>query len=64
MHWQIKFAALVSRRCQILQKVRQRFLHTARGTSAEVDTQVVPAQEFGYLAREDIGEMDEQIQGL
>lgn len=42
----------------------RRFLHIALGSLAEVDTQLVLAQEFGYLTREDISDMDEQIQGL
>jgi four helix bundle protein len=31
---------------------------------AEVDTQLISAQEFGYLSKEDINILDEQIQGL
>lgn len=42
----------------------RRFLHIALGSLAEVDTQLVLAQEFGYLSKEDIDPMDEQIQGL
>jgi len=42
----------------------RRFLHIALGSLAEVDTQLVLAQEFGYLTQEDIDPMDEQIQGL
>jgi len=42
----------------------RRFLHIALGSLAEVDTQLILAQEFGYLTREDIGDMDEQIQSL
>ena len=42
----------------------RRFLHIALGSLAEADTQLVLAQEFGYLNREDIDSMDEQIQGL
>lgn len=42
----------------------RRFLHIALGSLAEADTQLVLAQEFGYLSREDIDSMDEQIQGL
>lgn len=42
----------------------RRFLHIALGSLAEVDTQLVLAQEFGYLSREDIDSLDEQIQGL
>jgi four helix bundle protein len=41
-----------------------RFLHIALGSLAEVDTQLILAQEFGYLDKEDIAFMDEQIQGL
>ena len=42
----------------------RRFLHIALGSLAEVDTQLVLAQEFGYLSKEDINVLDEQIQGL
>jgi four helix bundle protein len=42
----------------------KRFLHIALGSLAEVDTQLVLAQEFGYLNKEDINLMDEQIQNL
>lgn len=42
----------------------RRFLHIALGSLAEVDTQLVLAQEFGYLSKEDIDILDEQIQGL
>ena len=42
----------------------RRFLHIALGSLAEVDTQLVLAQEFGYLSKEDVDPMDEQIQGL
>lgn len=42
----------------------RRFLHIALGSLAEVDTQLVLAQEFGYITKEDIDVMDEQIQGL
>jgi four helix bundle protein len=42
----------------------RRFLHIALGSLAEVDTQLVLAQEFGYINKEDIDVMDEQIQGL
>ena len=42
----------------------RRFLHISLGSLAEVDTQLVLAQEFGYLSREDLGLLDEQIQGL
>jgi four helix bundle protein len=39
----------------------RRFLHIALGSLAEVDTQLVLAQEFGYLSKEDVDPMDEQI---
>ena len=42
----------------------KRFLHIALGSLAEVDTQLVLAQEFGYLTMEDIDPMDERIQNL
>ena len=42
----------------------RRFLHIALGSLAEVDTQLVLAQEFGYLSKEDINVLDEQIQSL
>jgi four helix bundle protein len=42
----------------------KRFLHISLGSLAEVDTQLVLAQEFGYLSKEDIDRMDEQIQNL
>ena len=42
----------------------KRFLHIALGSLAEVDTQLVLAQEFGYLDKEDIEPMDEKIQDL
>ena len=42
----------------------RRFLHIALGSLAEVDTQLVLAQEFGYLSKEDMAVFDEQIQGL
>jgi len=42
----------------------KRFLHIALGSLAEVDTQLVLAQEFGYLDKDDIEPMDEKIQGL
>jgi four helix bundle protein len=42
----------------------RRFLHIALGSLAEVDTQLVLAQEFGYLSKEDIDVLDEKIQGL
>jgi len=42
----------------------KRFLHIALGSLAEVDTQLILAQEFGYLSKEDVDPMDEQIQNL
>ena len=42
----------------------RRFLHISLGSLAEVDTQLVLAQEFGYLSQDDINVLDEQIQGL
>ncbi len=42
----------------------RRFLHIALGSLAEVDTQLVLAQEFGYLSKEEVDPMDEQIQIL
>ena len=42
----------------------RRFLHISLGSLAEVDTQLVLAQEFGYLSKEDVDPMDEQIQNL
>lgn len=42
----------------------RRFLHISLGSLAEVDTQLVLAQEFGYLSKEDADPMDEQIQSL
>jgi four helix bundle protein len=42
----------------------RRFLHISLGSLAEVDTQLILAQEFGYLSKEDINVLDEQIQGL
>lgn len=42
----------------------KRFLHIALGSLAEVDTQLVLAQEFDYLSKEDVVPMDEQIQNL
>jgi four helix bundle protein len=42
----------------------RRFLHISLGSLAEVDTQLILAQEFGYLNKEDIEPLDEQIQGL
>ena len=42
----------------------RRFLHISLGSLAEVDTQLILAQEFGYLSKEDIDATDEQIQSL
>ena len=42
----------------------RRFLHISLGSLAEVDTQLILAQEFGYLSKEDVDSMDEQIQSL
>lgn len=42
----------------------KRFLHIALGSLAEVDTQLVLAQEFGYLSKDDVDQMDVQIQEL
>jgi len=42
----------------------RRFLHIALGSLAEVDPQLILAQEFGYLNKEGIGTADVQIQGL
>ena len=42
----------------------RRFLHIALGSLAEVDTQLILAQEFGYLSKEDVDSMDELIQNL
>lgn len=42
----------------------RRFLHISLGSLAEVDTQLVLAQEFGYISKEDVVLLDEQIQGL
>jgi len=42
----------------------RRFLHIALGSLAEVDTQLVLAQEFGYLIKEDIDPVDKQILDL
>ena len=62
MRLQIKFVARLSQSHPILQKVRREnhlviledFLHIALGSLAEVDTQLVLAQEFGYLSKEDV----------
>ncbi|MBI3737871.1 MAG: four helix bundle protein [Chloroflexi bacterium] len=42
----------------------RRFLHIALGSLAEVDTQLILAQEFNYLSKEDVDGMDGQIQEL
>lgn len=42
----------------------RRFLHIALGSLAEVDTQLILAQEFGYLNKEDTKMLDDQIQRL
>lgn len=42
----------------------RRFLHIALGSLAETDTQLVLAQEFGYLTAEDISAVETQIQNL
>ncbi len=42
----------------------RRFLHIALGSLAEVDTQLVLAQEFGYLTADDVVGVDQQIQNL
>ncbi len=42
----------------------RRFLHIALGSLAEVDTQLVLAQEFNYLSKEDVDNIDGQIQDL
>jgi len=42
----------------------RRFLHIALGSLAEVDTQLVLAQEFGYISQDEVNSLDEQIQGL
>ena len=42
----------------------RRFLHFALGSLAEVDTQLVLAQEFGYLKGDDVGPVNKQIQDL
>jgi four helix bundle protein len=42
----------------------RRFLHIALGSLAEVDTQLVLAQEFEYLSKEDIEPVDKQILDL
>lgn len=41
-----------------------RFLHISLGSLAEVDTPLIVAQEFGYMNKEDLHTMDEQIQRL
>ena len=42
----------------------RRFLHIALGSLAEVDTQLVLAQEFGYLGTDEVDGLFEQIQVL
>jgi four helix bundle protein len=42
----------------------KRFLHIALGSLAEVDTQLILAQEFGYISKEDVDALDVQIQEL
>ncbi|MDD2921983.1 MAG: four helix bundle protein [Anaerolineales bacterium] len=42
----------------------RRFLHIALGSLAEVDTQLVLAQEFEYLNKQDTESVEEQIQDL
>jgi len=42
----------------------RRFSHISLGSLAEVDTQLVLAQEFGYLSKEELNDLDEQIQPL
>ena len=42
----------------------RRFLHISLGSLAEVDTQLVLAQEFGYLNGDDVGDLFDQIQVL
>ena len=42
----------------------RRFLHIALGSLAEVDTQLVLAQEFGYLVKGEVDGLFEQIQVL
>lgn len=42
----------------------RRFLYIALGSLAEVDTQLILAQEFNYLSKEDVDGMDGQIQEL
>jgi four helix bundle protein len=42
----------------------KRFLYISLGSLAEVDTQLILAQEFGYLSKEDIDVLDQQIQRL
>jgi four helix bundle protein len=42
----------------------RRFMHIALGSLAEVDTQLVLAQEFGYLSKEDVEGVDVQIEEL
>ena len=42
----------------------RRFLHIALGSLAEVDTQLVLAQEFGYLGKDEVDGLFGQIQML
>ena len=42
----------------------RRFLHIALGSLAEVDTQLVLAQEFGYLGEDEVDGLFEHIQML
>jgi four helix bundle protein len=42
----------------------RRFLHIALGSFAEVDTQLVPAQEVNYVSKEEAAGIDEEIQDL
>lgn len=42
----------------------KRYLYIALGSLAEVDTQLVLAQEFGYLSQEDTNQINDQIQNL
>ena len=42
----------------------RRFLHISLGSLAEVDTQLILALEFGYISKDDLDPLDEQIQNL
>ncbi|MEW6085299.1 MAG: four helix bundle protein [Chloroflexota bacterium] len=42
----------------------RRFLHIALGSLAEVDTQLVLAQEFGYLTLDDVSDLEIKMQDL